>query len=264
MLGWAAYFNFLFNVVIFMKKARRALLGRSMKPVRIACINCAKESIDDKTMAKLTAALQKCYDAHFLPVWGYPVYLYVAKKPKPADWQLVYFDDASHKGLLGRHELTHRGQPISKIFVKALGDEPVSMAASHELFEMVLDPMANLWADNNGHTQYAYEVCDAVEEEYFLVSGFPMSNFVYPSWFEPFEHPRGTRFDHKGTLKAPFTMTEGGYVIKKVNGRKVIKAFGSPEKRRRFAKEDRRGHRSEFRDPNGVHHPGRRASKRQG
>jgi hypothetical protein len=44
----------------------------------------------------------------------------------------------------------------------------------------------------------------------------------------------------------------------------VIKQFGSPEKRKRFAKEDRRGHRSEFRDPKGEHHPGRRAAKRRG
>ena len=246
-----------------MKKARRALLGRSMKPVRIACINYATATLDDRVMDQLTAALQKCYDEHFLPVWGYPVDLYVARKPKATDWQLVYFDDASHKNMLGRHELTHRGQPISKIFFKSPGDGPGSMAASHELFEMVLDPMANLWADKNRNTQYAYEVCDAVEEDAFVVGGFPMSNFVYPSWFEPFKHPRGTKFDHKGTLKAPFSMTEGGYVIKKVNGRKVIKAFGSPAKRRRFNAEDRRGHRSEFRDPNGKHHPGRRASKRR-
>ncbi|WP_187437380.1 hypothetical protein [Bradyrhizobium rifense] len=247
-----------------MKKAKRALLGRSLKPVRIACINYARKMIKDREMSQLTAALQKCYDKHFLPVWGYPVDLYVTRKPKATDWQLVYFDDALHKNMLGRHELTHRGQPISKIFVKALGEEPVSVAASHELFEMVLDPMANLWADQNRNTQYAYEVCDAVEEDSFDVDGLPMSNFVYPSWFEPFKHPRGTKFDHKGTLKAPFSMTEGGYVIKKVNGRKVIKAFGSPAKRRRFNAEDRRGHRSEFRDPKGKHHPGRRASKRRG
>lgn len=257
-------FQLPFHTVISMKKPRRALLGRSMRLVRIACINYAKDSINDHEMTQLTAALQKCYDEHFLPVWGYPVELYVARKPKRTDWQLVYFDDASHKNMLGRHELTHRGQPISKIFVKALGDEPVSVAASHELFEMVLDPMANLWADKNRNTQYAYEVCDAVEEDAFVVNGFPMSNFVYPSWFEPFKHPRGTKFDHKGTLKAPFSMTEGGYVIKKVNGRKVIKAFGSPAKRRRFNAEDRRGHRSEFRDPKGKHHPGRRVAKRRG
>jgi hypothetical protein len=259
-----AGFQFPFHAVMSMKKTRRALLGRSLRPVRIACINYAEESISGSKMSQLTAALQKCYDKHFLPVWGYPVDLYVTKKPKPADWQLVYFDDASHEGLLGRHELTHRGQPISKIFVKALDGEPVSVAASHELFEMVLDPMANLWADKNRNTQYAYEVCDAVEEDSFFVDGVEMSNFVYPSWFEPFEHPRGTKFDHKGTLTEPFSMTEGGYVIKKVNGRRVIKQFGSPEKRRRFAREDRRGHRSEFRDPQGVHHPGRRAAKRRG
>jgi hypothetical protein len=247
-----------------MNKARRALLGRSLKPVRIACINCAEKIIDKRTMRKLTAALQKCYDAHFLPVWGYPVELYVTSKPKRSDWQLVYFDKASNKKMLGRHELTYRGQPISKIFMESLDGEPYSVAASHELFEMVLDPMANLWADQNRNTQFAYEVCDAVEEESFKVGGFEMSNFVYPSWFEPFKHPPGTRFDHLGSLTAPFTMTEGGYVIKKVNGRKVIRAFGSPEKKRRFAKEDRRGHRSEFRDPKGVHHPGRRAAKKRG
>ncbi|MGY4338192.1 hypothetical protein ACVWW3_003098 [Bradyrhizobium sp. LM2.9] len=55
-----------------MKKARRALLGRSLKPVRIACINYAEPTISGRKMAKLTAALQKCYDKHFLPVWGYP------------------------------------------------------------------------------------------------------------------------------------------------------------------------------------------------
>src|SRR5438445_6039089 len=144
-----------------MKKARRALLGRSLKPVRIACINYADETISGRMMRELTAALQKCYDKHFLPVWGYPVDLYVTEKPKPTDWQLVYFDDASHKNMLGRHELTHRGQPISKIFVKALGEGPVSVAASHYLLEMVLDPMPNPWPDKNRNTQYAYESYDA-------------------------------------------------------------------------------------------------------
>jgi hypothetical protein len=249
---------------MFMKKARRALLGRTLRPVRIACINYAEEMMSERLMQKLTAALQKCYDEHFFPVWGYPVDLDVTRKPKPTDWQLVYFDDATHENFLGRHELTHRGQPISKIFLKTLGeDDPVSLAASHELFEMALDPMANLWAEKTRHTQYAYEVCDAVEEDAFVVDGFPMSNFVYPSWFEPFEHPRGTKFDHMGSLKAPFSMTAGGYVIKKVNGRRVIKQFGSPEKRQRFKAEDRRGHRSEFRDPNDKHHPGWRAARRQ-
>lgn len=41
-------------------------------------------------------------------------------------------------------------------------------------------------------------------------------------------------------------MTKGGYVITKKNGA-VKEVFGSAGKRARFAREDRRGHRSEFR-----------------
>lgn len=245
-------------------KSKRRLHGGSARAVRIACINHAKQSLD-VPMAKLTAALQKCYDKHFLPVWGYPVELYDTDKPKPTDWQLIYFDNPDQRtGLLGRHELTYRGQPISKVFVETVlgAGEPVSLAASHELFEMAIDPMANMWADANRRTQYAYEVCDAVEEESFEVDGFPMSNFVYPSWFEPIDHPRGTRFDHLGTLRKPFSMAKGGYVILRVDGKKVTKQFGSPEKKRRFAGEDRRGHRSEFRDPLGVHLAPKRRRKR--
>jgi hypothetical protein len=75
---------------------------------------------------------------------------------------------------------------------------------------------------------------------------------VHPSWFEPFKHRRGTKFDHLGKLKKPFSITKGGYVIVKHNGR-VKEKFGSRAKARRFAQEDRRGHRSEFRKPRGLH-----------
>src|SRR5438105_7750824 len=119
-----------------MKKARRVLLGRSMKPVRIACINYAEQTISGRMMSKLTAALQKCYDRHFLPVWGYPLKLYNTKKPKPTDWQLVYMDDADKAGDLGYHNLTKNGQPVSKVFVKTSLEqgELVSVTACHELF----------------------------------------------------------------------------------------------------------------------------------
>jgi len=76
-------------------------------------------------------------------------------------------------------------------------------------------------------------------------------NFVHPSWFEPFKHPPGTKFDHLGLLKKPFSMTKGGYVIVKKKG-KVTEVFASKAKERRFAREDRLGHRSEHRKPQGL------------
>jgi hypothetical protein len=220
--------------------------------VTIACIN--KATVDlGVPFDKLTATLQKCFDEHFLPVWGYPVTLYNTEVAKPSDWQFVYFDDADTAGALGYHDLTHDGQPISKIFVKTTleANELVSVTAAHELFEMVIDPLANLWAEAPDGTEYAYEMSDPVEEDTFLVDGVQMSNFVHPSWFEPFKHPPGTKYDHLGLLKKPFSMTKGGYVIVKKKG-KVTQEYGSKAKEKRFAKEVRLDHRSEYRKPNGL------------
>jgi hypothetical protein len=213
----------------------------------VAVINHATVDLG-APLDKMVAALQKAYDQFFVPVWGYPLKLTIAQQAKPDDWQIVFLDNADDSGALGYHDLTANGQPISKVFVKDTiknGDK-VSVTVSHELFEMAIDPIANLWADAGNGTDYAYEMSDPVEEDVFLVDGIEISNFVHPSWFEPFRHPVGTRFDHLGKLKAPFTMTKGGYVITRKKG--VVKeVFGSVEKARRFELEDRRGHRSEYR-----------------
>jgi hypothetical protein len=153
-------------------------------PVTVACVNMAKTPLG-VDFGKLTATLQKCYDQYFLPIWGYPLTLYNTDKPKPSDWQFIYFDNADTAGALGYHDLTHNGQPISKIFVKTTLDDKqsVSVTACHELFEMAIDPIANLWAQAADGTEYAYEMSDPVEEDTFLVDGIEMSNFVHPAWF---------------------------------------------------------------------------------
>jgi hypothetical protein len=220
--------------------------------VTIACVN--KATVDlGLPFNQLTASLQKCFDEHFLPVWGFPVNLYITNTPKRSDWQFVYFDNSDAAGSLGYHDLTNDGQPISKIFVKSTlaENKPVSVAACRELFAMVIDPVANLWAEAPDGTEYAYEMSDPVEEDTFLVDGIQMSNFVHPSWFEPFQHPPGTKFDHLGLLKRPFTLTKGGYVIIKKDG-KVTQIYGSKAKQERFAKENRVGRRSEYRKPRGL------------
>jgi hypothetical protein len=56
---------------------------------------------------------------------------------------------------------------------------------------------------------------------------------------------------HLGLLKKPFSMTKGGYVILKKKG-KVSQEYGSKAKEKRFAKEVRRDHRSEYRKPKGL------------
>jgi hypothetical protein len=189
---------------------RAAAFGGGKFPT-IACMN--KATVDlGVDFAKLIAALQKCYDQFFLPIWGYPVKLKITNRPAKNNWQFVFLDDADTAGALGYHDLTANYQPISKIFVKTtLADgQKVSTTACHELFEMAIDPGAQLWADGPGGKLYAYEMCDAVEEEEFLVDGIAMSDFVYPAFFEDWTHPAGTKFDHLGKVKKPFQMLKGG------------------------------------------------------
>lgn len=215
--------------------------------INIACINRSTIPLG-YDFGRLTAALQKCYDQCFLPIWSYPVNLYNTDDPRISDWQFIYMDNADEANALAYHSLTINGQPFSRVFTKTtLGaGESVSVSACHELFEMVIDPLDNLWAEAPNGVLYAYEMCDPVEEDTFWIDGVEMSNFVTPAWFEPFQHPRGTKFDFLGKLKRPFSMTKGGYVVVRERG-KVREVFGSRAKARKFAKEDRRLHRSEYR-----------------
>src|SRR6185295_19242305 len=93
---------------------------------------------------------------------------------------------------------------------------------------------------------YAYEMADAVEEEEFNIDGIAMSDFVYPAWFEGFRKADSAQFDYLKRVKQPFQILRGGYMPVFRNGQ-WTQIFGSKAKKKRFAKEDRRGHRSTYR-----------------
>lgn len=238
---------------------RAAQAGQGgMKPVPVACLNLATVPLGID-FDKLVASTQMFLDQHFTPVWGYPVHLFKVFKEKdlPAEaWRMICFDSSDDAGALGYHDVAKDGQPVSKIFVKdTLADhELVSVTFCHEACEMIVDPTTDLWSqDAKTGLVHAYEMCDAVEEDTFLVNGVPMSNFLHPAYFENrFVHPKGTKFDHLGKLTAPYTMTKGGYQIHMKGGR-VTEVYGSKAKEARFKKSHRRGHRSELRKHTNGH-----------
>lgn len=215
----------------------------------IACINRSSVYSDDD-MAKLVPALRKFLDNCFIPIWGTPASLTLATDDVQGAWSLVMLDDADAADALGYHDLTKDGYPISKVFVKTTlaGGEKISTTACHELAEMLVDPAANLWAQHPKGAMFAYEMCDACEEEEFLIDGIAMSDFVTPAYFEGFRAPGSARFDYLKIIKHPFQILHGGYAITSEAGR-VNNVFGSQAKREKFAREDRRYHRSEYRKP---------------
>jgi len=121
------------------------------------------------------------------------------------------------------------------------------VSASHELVEMLVDPAINLMTTGpDPRAVYAYESADPVEELSFKVNGIAMSDFVYPAYFEDFHKAGSVQFDHLKKVRKPFQILSGGYQIIFKNGN-WSQIFGSASKRKRFALEDRRGHRSEQR-----------------
>jgi len=214
----------------------------------IAFVNLADTPLG-VDLGKLVAALQKQMEQDFVPIWGYPARLYVTDKPKADEWQVVFLDDADTAKALGYHDLTKNGQPISKVFVKTTigAGQKVSVTASHELLEMMIDPGAQLWAQNTDGRFYAYEMCDAVEAEEYAIDGISVSDFVHPSFFESWHQPGSVQFDHLNKVSQPFQTLQNGYQI--VNdGRSVKEVFGSLAKERDFLTlEVRTQHRSEYR-----------------
>lgn len=214
----------------------------------IACFNRSTVPLGMEFEA-LIGALQRYVDEHVAPVWGTPAKLVRSTGFLKKAWALVLLDDADQPGALAYHDLTPSGLPLAKVFVKTTlaAGESLGVSASHELVEMLVDPAINMLTTGpEAKTFYAYESADPVEALSFPVDGIPMSDFVYPAYFEAFRKSRSTHFDHLGEVRKPFQILPGGYQIVCRNG-KWSQVFGSAAKARRFALEDRRGHRSEVR-----------------
>jgi hypothetical protein len=223
---------------------------------RITCIDRSTyaHQVDFKA---LVGALQKYVDEHFAPVWGTPAKLVVGSELLQGAWTLALFDVAEDgfpfleappaTGAIARHRLGTNGLPLAMVFVRDVlsNREEVSVAASHELAEMLVDPAVNLWCRGPGDELFAYEVCDVVEEETFEIDGFKMSDFVYPAYFEAFRTPNSTKFDYCDKIERPFQILPKGYSQVLKDGQ-VVTQFGSEEKS--FDNEKRALHRSEFRE----------------
>ena len=228
------------------QKIVMAAFDRGQLPT-IACINNATVALGVDFQG-LVASLQKYVDAYFAPVWGTPAKLVRADDFVADAWAMVFLDKADVQDALGYHDLTPDGLPLSKVFVQTTlqAGQKVSVTASHELAEMLVDPAINLCATGPKQLIYAYETADAVEEEGFSIAGIAMSDFVYPAWFEGFRKAGSTQFDQLNKVKKPFEILKGGYMSVFKNGQ-WTQIFGSPAKEKRFRREDRRGHRSEYR-----------------
>jgi len=179
--------------------------------------------LSDSEVTPVVIALQQQVTNDFRPIWGTDAELKMiphGNQPPTGSWWLVILDDSDQAGALGYHDLTPDGLPIGKVFAASdlKAGTSWSVTASHELLEMLADPNINLTvfvqnADTNG-TLYAYEVCDACEDDSFgyQINNITVSDFVYPTWFETFRAEGSTPFDRMNRIQKPLQLLAGGYI----------------------------------------------------
>lgn len=183
---------------------------------KIAVINESTVTSDEEIQAMLPAFAQQ-WNSDLRPVWGVDegVFTFFARGVKPAtgSWWLVFLDNSDQATALAYHDLTDEGLPISKVFVKTIqaDNASLSVAATHELCEMAVDPWLNgAYQDQDG-VFWAGEVCDPVEDDQYAyrIGNVLVTDFVTPSWFA-YEHAQGT-IDLKGRARKSFEVLSGGY-----------------------------------------------------
>lgn len=144
--------------------------------------------------------------------WGEDVWRVVDEFARHR-FELTIVDELDQADALGYHDVGPDGQPYGLVGAAVTATQGVSLSGviTHELAEIIGDPLCIEWVANPGTGLfYARELADPTEGDLYQVDGYDMSNWVYPSYFNPFGQPP---FDACGLIDAPFGLRPGGYEI---------------------------------------------------
>src|SRR6516164_3433509 len=169
---------------------------------------------------KVSAALQKQATRDLGPIWDIAATVDAFEKLEDVPvgyWAMRIMDDIQVDGAAGIHE-DENGQPFALITASSSLDT-WSLTASHEAFEMLVDPFGNrvIAGDSpkpdQGRASFLVEVCDPSEaaDYAYSVNGILVSDFYTPNYFDPVKGA-GVRYSYTGALTEPRQVLPGGYL----------------------------------------------------
>lgn len=208
--------------------------------MEFAIVNRTKVISNDE-VSLMCAAIQIQLNLHFCPAWGLksvPVKFFADEASIP-NWAWVIYiidNDQQVEGALGFHQeindkvdgyimcepILSNGGSVLTFDPKTPEQYSVSATLSHEVLETFMDRFTNTWVDC-GRISCCLEVCDPVEQiGYPILIGdtlVSVSDFIFPAWTNIFATlPENAPFNYLKTLKEPFSMLEGGYMIVREGG----------------------------------------------
>jgi hypothetical protein len=175
------------------------------------------DSIGFDEVAIVAAALNKQAARDFEPIWciDATVDAFARLEDMPVGyWPMIIRDDIQAPGAAGYHS-DDNGQPFALI----QSDTNWSLTASHELVEMLADPLGSRLTpgpspmQGQGRVEFLVEVGDPCEAETYAytVNDVVVSDFYTPNYFDPTDS-QGVRYDFTGNLSHPREVLPGGYL----------------------------------------------------
>lgn len=183
----------------------------------ITVVNRSKTIADEKVL-NVVRAINRQIKEDFEPYWSLGATLRLEgavggqpdklKLPEMRGDAILYLSDKTDVAdALGYHEANCRGIPYGFVFTdlcKKL-NENWTVTLSHEALELIGDAQGNLLVQGphpsnpNKEVFHWFEMCDAVQSQFYLIDGVEVSNFVLPLYFT-IEEQEGGRNDFLGQL----------------------------------------------------------------
>lgn len=200
----------------------------------ISVINLSDGAVPDGELQRALRAVNRQIAEDFGPYWGFGAQLRLEGKSgrkratvEPADMRgdaILYLRNVARvSDAEGYHDRHFSGIPFGFVFLevsKALKEE-WTVTLSHEALELIGDPEANLLVQGPHPSErrkvfHWFEMCDAVQDESYVIDGVRVSNFLLPLYFTSSDE-RGGRNDFLGTLTKgrtlrSFSVNPGGYI----------------------------------------------------
>lgn len=169
-------------------------------------------TVDQAELEAVAEALQIQVTRDLGPEWGVKAKVTVGKPTKTA-WMLRIVDPSQLPEGAGGVHLDHHGLPYAIV-------EPGkdwTIAASHELVEMMVDPFGRKMVTapsidpkaGGRPVHYLVEVGDPVEVYGYKINGVTVSDFVLQDYYHP---AMGEQLDHLSRLTKPFQVPKGCYI----------------------------------------------------
>jgi hypothetical protein len=192
--------------------------------------------ISDVQLGIITAAIQQQVENDLCPAWGIdPTGINVVAGETGSttgDW-VIRLNDETTPGDLGWH--TSDGLPFGWVGIaeilsfgggilsaNANGDPSVSSVISHEVLELIVDPMAVLFEPSPSGSAQALEVADPCQGYAYQIGGVDVTDFVCPGYFLS-SGPGKSDFLNR---LSPGQIGEGGYACVRSAAGEISQVFG--------------------------------------